>query len=63
MLSCFADSVDKSDYYQDMTGRWSESPPGWDGATFEWTRQQTVDDALLFHQIQERVVISCLETS
>ncbi|TFK85988.1 hypothetical protein K466DRAFT_551213 [Polyporus arcularius HHB13444] len=63
MLSCFADSVDKSDYYQDMTERWSESPPGWDGATFEWTRQQTVDDALLFHQIQERVVISCLETA
>ncbi|KAI0715923.1 hypothetical protein C8T65DRAFT_642909 [Cerioporus squamosus] len=60
-LACFEDSFDKSVYYQEMAWRESEAPSDWDEETLAWTRRQTADDALIFHRVQQRAVIDCVE--
>ncbi|RPD60371.1 hypothetical protein L226DRAFT_574356 [Lentinus tigrinus ALCF2SS1-7] len=65
-LSCFEDSIDMSTFYWDMGIREldnPEAPLSWDEDTLEWTHKQTADEALMFHRVQERTVISCLENA
>ena len=39
----------------------SDDPLGWDEETLKWTRMQTMEDALVFHRLQEKIVVRCLD--